>query len=541
MEEGNFAVLVDAKTEYTKQLVNIFAPNIYLNIKELFLEVKEKCQNNNNKDETLYNFQISLSEIPKWNQEVIIDKYNNIINTSGCDWLDELLTAVFVSHTRILTSINSNKNKNKINLKIPKVDHFMHLCYIEVARNVWKNPYLFDDNVTNFEYQRNRREAECLIDATINETIRKHLPVKHILKEYLGSEFQDNDISDEKLNEDMSSSEKDNLRKMVQAEIENCSKEKLSKLNIETSLETTESPTVDTSKKSTLLPSTISDTYDTETTPFSISPPPEFSTTTSITPNALEPISKLDLNVLETSREVLVAPSIEVQSPSSSESIVKSSRDSLENIPLEESKKVLSVENNTSISNINNSNDLNIESLNLDDDINNLINNEVSNLEINVSNLDTNPEELKIDNLNLDFDLNDLSNDVSNSLPNDLSNSLPNDVSNSLPNDLSNSLPNDVSTSLPNDVSTSLPNDVSTILPNDVSTILPNEFNLNNTQNNDSIKTIIIDTKNESLKSDKINSESLNNDNLNDSDSENEGDSKYLEKRRKRKNYSFFN
>ena len=89
MEEGNFAVLVDAKTEYTKQLVNIFAPNIYLNIKELFLEVKEKCQNNNNKDETLYNFQISLSEIPKWNQEVIIDKYNNIINTSGCDWLDE--------------------------------------------------------------------------------------------------------------------------------------------------------------------------------------------------------------------------------------------------------------------------------------------------------------------------------------------------------------------------------------------------------------------------------------------------------------------
>ena len=29
MEDGNLAVLVDAKTEYTKQLVNILKPNLY--------------------------------------------------------------------------------------------------------------------------------------------------------------------------------------------------------------------------------------------------------------------------------------------------------------------------------------------------------------------------------------------------------------------------------------------------------------------------------------------------------------------------------
>ena len=225
MDDGNLAILVDAKTEYTKQLVNIISPNIFIGIKTIYNKCKETCE----KYDVLYQFQQDLSEIPKWNQEVINEQYSMLIESSNCDWLEDLITAVFVSHTRILTSININKNKNKINLKIPKVDHFIHLCYIEVARNFWKNPYLFDENISKFEYQRNRRDAEIIIEKTINETIRKQLPVKHILKEYLGNDFKESNI--ESLN-DESINEHENLRKMVKAEIENCSKEKLQKLNI---------------------------------------------------------------------------------------------------------------------------------------------------------------------------------------------------------------------------------------------------------------------------------------------------------------------
>ena len=191
MDEGNLAILVDAKLEYTKQLVNIIGPNIFLGIKNIYNESKEICKIEQSND-ILYTFQLKLSEIPKWNQEIIINESNKLIDNSDCDWLDDLLTAVFVSHTRILTSINSNKNKNKINLKIPKVDHFIHICYIEIARYFWKNTYLFDHSVNKYEFQRNRREAEQLINDIINETIRKQLPVKHILKEYLGTEFNEN-------------------------------------------------------------------------------------------------------------------------------------------------------------------------------------------------------------------------------------------------------------------------------------------------------------------------------------------------------------
>ena len=239
MDEGNLPILVDAKTEYTKQLINIISPVIYQGIKLIYNESKNKSIDNEETNQCLSYFQTELSEIPKWNQITITEKYNNVIEYSKCDWLEDLLTAVFVSHTKILTSINTNKNKNKINLQIPKVDFFIHQCYIEVAREFWKNPYLFDDNVNNFEYQRNRRDASQIIENIISETIRKQLPVKNILKEYLGSEY-----SEEKNDSIESNNITDNLRKLVKNEIENCSKEKLSALNIEQHVESNEDNTL---------------------------------------------------------------------------------------------------------------------------------------------------------------------------------------------------------------------------------------------------------------------------------------------------------
>ena len=137
---------------------------------------------------------------------------------SGCDWLDELVTAVFLSHTKILTAIKKNgKKQKKINLKIPKIDHFIHKCYIECAREFWRNPYLYSDKCSQSEYQRNVRESRNIIRNTIEETIRRLLPVKNILKEYLGE-----DDDSDKETSFISDSYRDNLRKIVKKEIEIC-------------------------------------------------------------------------------------------------------------------------------------------------------------------------------------------------------------------------------------------------------------------------------------------------------------------------------
>ena len=114
MEDNNFNVLVDAKTEYTKQLVQMLKTNIYQGIKSIFDDAKEYCVNNSQPKNILKHFQVLLSHIPKWNQEIIDEETNRIMVQSNCDWLEDLITAVFVSHTRILTSINLGKNKKKI-------------------------------------------------------------------------------------------------------------------------------------------------------------------------------------------------------------------------------------------------------------------------------------------------------------------------------------------------------------------------------------------------------------------------------------------
>ena len=61
-----------------------------------------------------------------------------IERASKCDWLDDLLTAVFISHARILMSIGTNQNYNRINVTIPKTTTFVNKAYINIARSMEK-------------------------------------------------------------------------------------------------------------------------------------------------------------------------------------------------------------------------------------------------------------------------------------------------------------------------------------------------------------------------------------------------------------------
>ena len=190
----NQSVLLDAKTEYTNQLVNFLWERIYEGIESIYNHAKKINYNNKN---ILKLFQTYLTEVPNWDDDTLRKEYKRIKDKSQCNWLEELLTAVFVSYTKVLTSIkNSSK---KINLKIPKMTSFIHKCYINTARKIWKRPDLFYDKIQNIEKQKNMVEIEQIIKITIEETIRKELPIQKILFEYLGNDY--NDDIDDNINE----------------------------------------------------------------------------------------------------------------------------------------------------------------------------------------------------------------------------------------------------------------------------------------------------------------------------------------------------
>jgi len=222
MDESNNAIFTHAKMEYTAQLVDVLTPNFFDGIKSIYDESKTVHRTNNpNNSSILILFRLFLEKVPTWSNEVIETETNRIIDTSSCDWLNDLITAVFISHTKILTAIGTNNNSN-IELIIPKTINFIHKCYINIAREIWKNPYLFDDYVTGSEYQMNMRTVELLIKESIENTIRKALPVKEILKQQL-------DIYDN-VNNEKNKITNDDIRKMLLEEIRSLKSEDIPKV-----------------------------------------------------------------------------------------------------------------------------------------------------------------------------------------------------------------------------------------------------------------------------------------------------------------------
>jgi len=190
MEELNTPIFAQAKVEYTAQLIDILYPHMFDGVKSIYNE--SKVLYTNKKTPVLLIFRELLEKVPIWNSEIINSECSRIINNSKCDYVDDLITAVFISHTKILTSIGPNKSFNKINVTIPKCSTFIHKSYINTARELWKNPYLFNESVPGHEFQKNNKEIENIIKTCIENTIRKLLPIKEILKEHLESENDGN-------------------------------------------------------------------------------------------------------------------------------------------------------------------------------------------------------------------------------------------------------------------------------------------------------------------------------------------------------------
>jgi hypothetical protein len=224
MEEGSITVLVDAKEEYTKQLISVLKPCIYQGIKSIYLDSKDICNQDNTPEKVLMVFQDLLSRIPKWSQDIINKEYERIMNVSKCDYIEDLLKVIYVSHIKVLTIVHSAQKNKKISLKVPNGSHFIHLCYIECAREFWKDPYLFSENVNKYELQKNMRDSEIMIAECIAETIRKQLPVRHILKEFLNEPDEDIEEAEEDIKEPINKKYMKKLESVVKKELKTTEK-----------------------------------------------------------------------------------------------------------------------------------------------------------------------------------------------------------------------------------------------------------------------------------------------------------------------------
>jgi len=210
--------LVETKKEYTLQLVNIIVTPIYEGLAALYDDARGMAKN----DQVLKVFQVLLRRITKWNKDMISEETERIKLRSKCyDWVEDLLKAIIKANIILLTTTSPSYSFKYLDDKTYhniEFSNFVHRCYVECARQLYDNPYLFYDGYPKIDIQRNRREAKIVIKGAIQEAIRKMLPIKHILREYLGHTYQDGDVNED-FESSISEADINNLKQLINKDL----------------------------------------------------------------------------------------------------------------------------------------------------------------------------------------------------------------------------------------------------------------------------------------------------------------------------------
>jgi len=198
MDDFNVSALHESRNEWGARLVTLLTPLVIDGYKSILEESIKLCKDNNEMDKYLMTFQNLISRIPKWNQQIVENERKRICEKSACNYLEDLVTCVHIIQLKVLTAMRVGQKQKKIDINVPKLDDFIHKVYINVARKVYKNVYLFQVGIEPLQIQKNYRELEIIIQECILNTLRESIPVEAILKAYMDESVEEDVIEEVK-------------------------------------------------------------------------------------------------------------------------------------------------------------------------------------------------------------------------------------------------------------------------------------------------------------------------------------------------------
>jgi hypothetical protein len=196
MDDFNVSSLHESKNEWGARLLTILTPLIIEGFKSIFDESYKLCKENGEVDKYLMTFQNFITRIPKWNATIIESERKRIVDRSNCSYLEELVTCIHIIQLKILTAMRVGQKQKKIDINIPKLDDFIHKAYINVARKIYRNVYLFELNISPLQVQKHNRELEIIVQECILNAVRESIPVESILRAYM-DETVEEDVVEE--------------------------------------------------------------------------------------------------------------------------------------------------------------------------------------------------------------------------------------------------------------------------------------------------------------------------------------------------------
>ena len=178
----NLNILVEAKREYMEQLSILICPVMI----DVFDEMYQEAHKLSKGRKVLIMFQNILRDVPNWSETMAKQHTDNIANR--CAWFKDLVAAVFVSSVKILSAVRLSAESKKLSVKLPSNEVFIHTCYKNAAKDLYKNPYIFSENQT--EYDRNDKLYERFT-LCVENTVKELIPVQQILQTYMTAQGTD--------------------------------------------------------------------------------------------------------------------------------------------------------------------------------------------------------------------------------------------------------------------------------------------------------------------------------------------------------------
>eukprot|EP00899_Mesostigma_viride_P011110 jgi/Mesvir1/19/Mv19997-RA.1 len=180
----NINVLVDSKREYIDQLGRGLLRPVFESLRMMVLDAMNVSKKNGM--DPMRALSVLLSEVPKWDQQIVEEETNGIVQ--AVPYLKDLLKAYFVCASMIMGSIRMSKEKNqKMKIRVPSPERFVHMVIKNAAFDI-------GDDLNHFitttdepgKFKLNRRHVLKTVEDAIKDSLHSLMPIDDLLKEYMG-------------------------------------------------------------------------------------------------------------------------------------------------------------------------------------------------------------------------------------------------------------------------------------------------------------------------------------------------------------------
>jgi len=209
---SNINVLGEAKRECTDKLCSVITPITIDVMLTLYNDAAELSKGK----KQLTQYQKLLQEVKTWNESIIHENTKKI--TDSCNYFRDILTAIFICYTKIMSSIRLGKVKKSISLKIPTNEIFVHTVFKELADNLYNSPHFLQElNTYEIKQEMTRRTGK-----SIESAVKQLVPLDEIFKTYIsvGDEHMVDDTDGESSDPEVDSEDEQEEGPIEEAPIE---------------------------------------------------------------------------------------------------------------------------------------------------------------------------------------------------------------------------------------------------------------------------------------------------------------------------------